>query len=104
MMKILVTGKAGQLGSSIKKVVDEKKDLYLNNFEFIFIGKEELIKSILEANIVKNTLAHIIPSSSYASVLHKLIGTSALDIQKHIKEFNDPNNIYSKCLTCEITY
>jgi dTDP-4-dehydrorhamnose reductase len=42
MMKILVTGKAGQLGSSIKKVVDEKKDLYLNNFEFIFIGKEEL--------------------------------------------------------------
>jgi dTDP-4-dehydrorhamnose reductase len=41
-MKILVTGKTGQLGSSIKKIVDQKKDFYLNNFEFKFIGKDEL--------------------------------------------------------------
>ena len=41
-MKILVTGKNGQLGQSINKIVDEKKIAQLSNFDFVFVGREEL--------------------------------------------------------------
>ena len=53
MMKILVTGKTGQLGSSIKKIVDQKKDFYLNNFEFIFIVNSEDCKKFHLHNILR---------------------------------------------------
>jgi dTDP-4-dehydrorhamnose reductase len=41
-MRILVTGKNGQLGRSIRKIVDEKKISNLINYEFVFIGRDEL--------------------------------------------------------------
>jgi len=41
-MRVLVTGKNGQLGRSIKKIVDEKKITNLSNYDFVFIGREEL--------------------------------------------------------------
>jgi len=56
-MRILVTGKNGQLGRSIKKIVVEKKITNLTNYDFIFVGREELnlehiesIKSYFDVN------------------------------------------------------
>jgi dTDP-4-dehydrorhamnose reductase len=67
-MRILVTGKNGQLGQSIKKIVDERKISNLINYEFVFIGREELnlediasIKSyfdVNEFNIIINCAAY----------------------------------------------
>ena len=67
-MKVLVTGKNGQLGQSIKKIVDEKKITNLINFNFTFIGREELnfeyidsIRSyfdVNEFNIIINCAAY----------------------------------------------
>ena len=47
-MKILVTGKNGQLGQSINKIVDEKKIAQLSNFDFVFVGREELNLEYIE--------------------------------------------------------
>jgi len=47
-MKILVTGKNGQLGQSINKIVDEKKIGQLSNFDFVFVGREELNLEYIE--------------------------------------------------------
>jgi dTDP-4-dehydrorhamnose reductase len=67
-MRILVIGKNSQLGQSIKKNVDEKKIHNLNNYDFVFIGREELnlehienIKSYFdlnEFNIIINCAAY----------------------------------------------
>ena len=67
-MRVLVTGKNGQLGQSIKKIVDEKKITNLSNYNFTFIGREELnleyiesIKSyfdVNEFNIIINCAAY----------------------------------------------
>lgn len=67
-MRILITGKNGQLGQSIKKIVDERKFPNLNDYEFVFIGREELnfedISSIKpyfdihEFNIIINCAAY----------------------------------------------
>jgi|APSaa5957512493_1039668.scaffolds.fasta_scaffold13552_2 dTDP-4-dehydrorhamnose reductase len=67
-MRILITGKNGQLGQSIKKIVDERKFPNLINYEFVFIGREELnlediasIKpyfDINEFNIIINCAAY----------------------------------------------
>ena len=40
-MKILITGKNGQLGKSINKIIDEKSNVNLFNNDFIFTGREE---------------------------------------------------------------
>ena len=67
-MRILITGKNGQLGQSIKKIVDERKFPNPNNYEFVFIEREELnlediasIKpyfDINEFNIIINCAAY----------------------------------------------
>ena len=44
-MKILVTGKNGQLGKSIHKVVTSKKLPY----EFVFVGRQELDLSSIDS-------------------------------------------------------
>ena len=56
-MKILITGKNGQLGKSINKIIDEKSNVNLFNNDFIFTGREELdleniesIKSFFRVN------------------------------------------------------
>ena len=41
-MKILVTGKNGQLGQSIKRLLDEKRIVNHSSFSFIFTSREEL--------------------------------------------------------------
>ena len=41
-MRILVTGKDGQLGQSLQRLVSEKITSSQNDNTFIFIGKEDL--------------------------------------------------------------
>ena len=41
-MKILVTGKNGQLGKSIQKIVDGKNKQKFKSYDFVFIGRNEL--------------------------------------------------------------
>jgi dTDP-4-dehydrorhamnose reductase len=48
-MRILVTGKNGQLGRSIKKIVDENNITSLSNFDFVFVGREELNLEYIES-------------------------------------------------------
>ena len=50
-MRILITGKNGQLGQSIKKIVDERKFPNLINYEFVFIDCPPTISSLLYAGL-----------------------------------------------------
>ena len=70
-MRILVTGKDGQLGQSLQKLVDEK---ITNNFiddTFIFIGKEDL--DFVDSNCIndffeKNRFDVVINCAAYTDV------------------------------------
>ncbi len=66
-MKILVTGKSGQLGKSIHKIVTNNKQ----NSEFIFVGREELDLSNQESIINyfnNNRFDVIINCAAYTAV------------------------------------
>jgi dTDP-4-dehydrorhamnose reductase len=70
-MRILVTGKNGQLGRSIHKIVNTKRDGNQNFDEFIFVGRDELDLSS-ENNIKryfeKNKFNVIINCAAYTAV------------------------------------
>ena len=70
-MKILVTGKNGQLGQSIKRLLDEKCIASLSSFSFIFTGREELNLENLESiqsYFVRNDIDIIINCAAYTKV------------------------------------
>ena len=70
-MRILVTGKNGQLGQSIKKIVNKKSDNFLNNCDFVFVGRNELdLKSVTSINTFfdKNKFDIIINCAAYTKV------------------------------------
>ena len=70
-MKILVTGKNGQLGQSIKRLLDEKCFANLSSFSFIFTGREELNLENLESiqsYFVRNDIDIIINCAAYTKV------------------------------------
>ena len=70
-MKILVTGKNGQLGQSIKRLLDEKCFANLSSFSFIFTGREELNFETLESiqsYFVRNDIDIIINCAAYTKV------------------------------------
>jgi len=70
-MKILVTGKNGQLGQSIKRLLDEKCIANLSSFSFIFTGREELNLESLESiqsYFVRNDIDIIINCAAYTKV------------------------------------
>jgi dTDP-4-dehydrorhamnose reductase len=70
-MKILVTGKNGQLGQSIKRLLDEKCFANLSSFSFIFTGREELNLENLESiqsYFVRNDINVIINCAAYTQV------------------------------------
>ena len=70
-MKILVTGKNGQLGQSIKRLLDEKCFANLSSFSFIFTGREELNLEDLESiqsYFVRNDIDIIINCAAYTKV------------------------------------
>ena len=70
-MKVLVTGKNGQLGQSIKRLLDEKCFANLSSFSFIFTGREELNLENLESiqsYFVRNDIDIIINCAAYTKV------------------------------------
>jgi dTDP-4-dehydrorhamnose reductase len=70
-MKILVTGKNGQLGQSIKRLLDEKCFASLESFSFIFTSREELNLENLESiklYFVRNDIDIIINCAAYTKV------------------------------------
>jgi len=70
-MKILVTGKNGQLGQSIKRLLDEKCIANLSSFSFIFTDREELNLENLESiqsYFVSNDIDIIINCAAYTKV------------------------------------
>jgi len=67
----LVTGKNGQLGQSIKRLLDEKCFANLSSFSFIFTGREELNLESLESiqsYFVRNDIDIIINCAAYTKV------------------------------------
>jgi len=70
-MRILVTGKNGQLGRSIQKIVCEENSNSQNTIYFVFVGREELDLSN-ESNIAhyfeKNVFDVIINCAAYTAV------------------------------------
>ena len=70
-MKILITGKNGQLGKSIKRLLDEKCIDNLSFFSFIFTSREELNLENLEniqSYFVSNDIDVIINCAAYTKV------------------------------------
>lgn len=70
-MRILVTGKNGQLGQSIKKIVYKKSDIFSNNCDFVFVGRNELdLKSVTSIHTYfdKNKFDIIINCAAYTKV------------------------------------
>ncbi|ALE02191.1 dTDP-4-dehydrorhamnose reductase [Candidatus Pseudothioglobus singularis] len=70
-MKILITGKNGQLGKSIKRLLDEKCIDNLSSFSFIFTSREELNLENLEniqSYFVSNDIDVIINCAAYTKV------------------------------------
>ena len=72
-MRILVTGKNGQLGKSINKIVNtgNSKNNYQQNNEFIFVGREELDlskKESIASYFDNNNFDVIINCGAYTAV------------------------------------
>ena len=96
-MRILVTGRDGQLGKSIKKIVDKKS---LNNCEFVFVGRKELdlgkiegIKSYFRDNffdVVVNCAAYTnVDKAEFNKKEANLINHTAVkEIARVAKRFN----------------
>ncbi len=70
-MKILIIGSSGQLGKSIKKIVEHKKNKNSHKFDFVFTGRRELdlsqISSI-KSYFDKNKFDVIVNCAAYTSV------------------------------------
>jgi dTDP-4-dehydrorhamnose reductase len=70
-MRILVTGKNGQLGQSIKKIVNKKRDFFLNNCAFVFVGRSELdLRNVTSIHTYfdKNKFDIVINCAAYTNV------------------------------------
>ena len=70
-MRILVTGKDGQLGQSFQRLIDEKNSASQNDNTFIFIGKEDL--DFVDSNCIndyfrKNSFDVVINCAAYTNV------------------------------------
>lgn len=95
-MKILVTGKNGQLGKSIYKIVSQSKQ----GNEFIFVGRTEL--DLANENSINNYFIHhnfdvIINCAAYTSVDGAESETKLADkinhlVPKHIAEITKKQN------------
>ena len=70
-MRILVTGKNGQVGQSIQNIVNKTSKTYLKNHEFIFVGRDELDLSntaSIQAYFKKNKFDVAINCAAYTNV------------------------------------
>ena len=82
-MKILVTGKNGQLGKSIHKIVtsNEKKS------EFVFVGREELDLSN------KDNIAHYFEGSAFDIIINCAAYTAVDKAEEELELVNQVNHI-----------
>jgi len=70
-MRILVTGKNGQVGQSIQNIVNKTSSTDLKDYDFVFIGRDELDlseASSIQAYFEKNKFDMAINCAAYTSV------------------------------------
>jgi dTDP-4-dehydrorhamnose reductase len=70
-MRILVTGKNGQVGQSIQNIVNKTSSTDLKDYDFVFIGRDELDLSeaaSIQAYFEKNKFDMAINCAAYTSV------------------------------------
>ena len=70
-MRILVTGKNGQVGQSIQNIVNKTSSTDLKDYDFVFIGRDELDLSeaaSIKAYFEKNKFDMAINCAAYTSV------------------------------------
>ena len=94
-MRILVTGKNGQLGKSINKIVNasDDKNNYQQGNEFIFVGREELDLSS------KSDINHYFDSNNKFDIIINCAAYTAVDKAEEEQELaNQVNHLAVKQL------
>jgi dTDP-4-dehydrorhamnose reductase len=94
-MRILVTGKNGQLGKSIHKIVNSEVETYnsLNSHSFIFVGREEL-----DLNSESN-ISHYFDSSDKFDIIINCAAYTAVDkAEEEQDQANQVNHLAVKQL------
>ncbi|KAF7769703.1 protease IV [Pseudoalteromonas citrea] len=69
--------------------------------------KEKLLREIFGTAMVQDTISALAPQSSLLKLLEKNLGQVSTDLERHLStlsQMNDPNGIYTQCMTCQITY
>ena len=93
-MRILVTGKNGQLGKSIHKIVNTKIDNNQSSNEFIFVGREELDLSS------ESDISHYFKSNNKFDIIINCAAYTAVDKAEEEQELaNQVNHLAVKQLT-----
>jgi dTDP-4-dehydrorhamnose reductase len=95
-MRILVTGKNGQLGQSIKNIVDNKGIENLNNFAFIFVGRDELDFTDLES------IKSFLHNNNFDVIVNCAAYTQVDKAEANEKEANTVNHLAVKELAKKI--
>jgi len=92
-MRILVTGKNGQLGRSIHKIVNTKIDNNQSSNEFIFVGREELDLSS------ENSISHYFDNNDKFDIIINCAAYTAVDKAEEEQELaNQINHLAVKQL------
>ena len=92
-MRILVTGKNGQLGKSIHKIVNTKIDNNQSSNEFIFVGREELDLSS------ESDISHYFKSNNKFDIIINCAAYTAVDKAEEEQELaNQVNHLAVKQL------
>ncbi|RJE77573.1 signal peptide peptidase SppA [Pseudoalteromonas citrea] len=69
--------------------------------------KEMLLREIFGNAMVKETLSALAPQSNLLKLVERNLGQVSTDLERHLStlsNMNDPNGIYTQCVTCQITY
>ena len=94
-MRILVTGKNGQLGKSIHKIVNSEVETYnsLNSHSFVFVGREEL-----DLNSESN-ISHYFDSNDKFDIIINCAAYTAVDkAEEELELANQVNHLAVKQL------
>jgi dTDP-4-dehydrorhamnose reductase len=92
-MRILITGKNGQLGKSIHKIVNTKIDNNQSSNEFIFVGREELDLSS------ENSISHYFDNNDKFDIIINCAAYTAVDKAEKEQELaNQVNHLAVKQL------
>jgi len=92
-MRILVTGKNGQLGRSIHKIVNTKIDNNQSSNEFIFVGREELDLSS------ENSISHYFDNNDKFDIIINCAAYTQVDkAEQEVELVNQINHLAVKQL------